>query len=110
MKLTELEPKLYKYIGDQRFKTVKTVDKADSVMFLCPVCFKTNKGNKGTHSIRVDFKGKGVPVEIAIKNAQGEAVYWNATGKDINDLTLTPSILLLSGCAWHGFVTAGEVI
>jgi hypothetical protein len=109
VKLTELEPHLYRYGGDKSFTSVETVAEADSVMFLCPKCFEANNGPVGTHGIRIDFAGKGVPAEVAIHNSEGQPVWWNASGNDVRDLTLTPSILLLHDCEWHGFVTNGEV-
>lgn len=110
MRLSELEPQLYRYIGDKTFKPVTTVVRADCVMFLCPKCFTANNGPVGTHSIRVDFAGKGVPEDVCIHNAEGKDVWWNVTGKDVSDITLTPSIQLIGGCAWHGFVTAGGIV
>jgi hypothetical protein len=110
MKLTDLEPQLYRYAGDKSFASVETVAEADSVMFLCPACFAKNAGPIGTHRIRVDFAGKGVPAEVALHNSQGRPVWWNASGNDVRDLTLTPSILLLHDCEWHGFVTNGGII
>ena len=35
---------------------------------------------------------------------------WKRTGETFETLTLTPSILRLGGCGWHGFITNGEVI
>ena len=37
---------------------------------------------------------------------------WQRTGDTFETLTLTPSILRISGCPakWHGFVTAGQII
>jgi hypothetical protein len=34
---------------------------------------------------------------------------WRRTGDTFDTLTLTPSILRIGGCGWHGFVTNGEV-
>jgi len=109
MRLTDLEGQLYRYAGKQTFAPAKTIAKADSVMFLCPACFVANGGPHGTHSIRVDFAGKGVPDDACIRNDKGKPVRWKVTGSNVRDITLSPSILLLSGCAWHGFVRNGEV-
>lgn len=35
---------------------------------------------------------------------------WKRTGETFETLTLTPSIQRVGGCAWHGFITDGEVI
>jgi hypothetical protein len=77
-------------------------------MFLCPACYVRNRGEVGTHSIRVEFVGRGVPDEVCIHNSEGKPVRWSVAGTTIDDLTLRPSILLLGGCCWHGFVTNGH--
>ena len=84
-----------------RFCEVQTVAEADRVMFVCPM-------QGCSHRIAVDFAGRNTPDEACIRNDQGRPVRWNASGSTIEDLTLTPSILILSGCKWHGFVTNGE--
>ena len=42
-----------------------------------------------------------------LTNAQ--APTWERTGDTFETLTLLPSILRMTGCRWHGFVTAGQV-
>lgn len=37
------------------------------------------------------------------------AKYWQRRGDTFENLTLTPSILRMGGCGWHGFVTNGEI-
>ena len=110
MRLLDLEPTLYRFEGERSFAPVPTRGEADSVMFLCPQCFTDNGSPVGTHSIRIDFIGGKVPPDLAIHNSNGEPVYWNATGNDVRDLTLTPSIQVLHSCNWHGFVTNGEIV
>jgi hypothetical protein len=39
-----------------------------------------------------------------------DAPGWQRTGESFETLTLTPSIQRVGGCAWHGFITNGEVI
>lgn len=34
---------------------------------------------------------------------------WQRTGETLEDLSLTPSIQRVGGCAWHGFITNGGV-
>lgn len=34
---------------------------------------------------------------------------WQRTGDSFETLSLTPSILRIGGCGWHGYITAGEV-
>jgi hypothetical protein len=80
---------------------------AEGVTFLCPKCFQQNGGSKGTHSVMVFFEGADLPPDIG-RNGRGETVRWHAAGTGIDDLTLSPSIQLLGGCAWHGIVGNGE--
>lgn len=87
---------------------VKTRAEADAVWFLCPLCFRKNGGNKGTHWVRVDFHGSRTPDEHVIHNSQGLPVRWHATGDSLDTLSLTPSIQLNGGCGWHGYVTNGS--
>lgn len=35
---------------------------------------------------------------------------WQRTGESFEELTLTPSILRIGDCGWHGVITHGEVI
>lgn len=35
---------------------------------------------------------------------------WQRVGETFEDLTLTPSILRMRTCDWHGYVTKGEII
>lgn len=97
------------------FHDVATVAEADHVMFLCPACFEKNGGQKGTHSVMVSFAGRNIPDEAGTRNADGTPTRWKASGSTIDDLVLTPSILLDAkrkpeeGCHWHGFVGSSGV-
>lgn len=52
--------------------------------------------------IPVDPPLDGTPM----RHARG----WKRTGDDFATMTLTPSILRMDGCKWHGFITNGEII
>lgn len=132
MKLLELEPRFLRYVletADEHrgrrlpdgttqwggfpidtFHNVESLSEADRIMFLCPLCFTRNSGPVGTHGIAIDFVGRATPDSACMRNDQKQPVRWNATGNSLEDLTLTPSILILSGCQWHGFVTNGEIV
>lgn len=34
---------------------------------------------------------------------------WNRTGDTFETISLTPSILRMGGCGWHGYLTNGEL-
>ena len=80
-----------------------TIENAQGVLFLCPVCFKKNGGPVGTESVLCWFKGHGVPDDA--KPGPGR---WTASGTDFNDLTLSPSINV-DHEHWHGWIKNGEV-
>jgi uncharacterized protein DUF6527 len=83
--------------------TVDTLVEAQGVMLLCPKCFAANDGAVGTHSIIVPFEARGVPAHIL-----GGLARWQVSGTSLADLTISPSIQLIGGCAWHGFIRNGD--
>lgn len=97
------------------FHTVQTVGEADQILFLCPLCFAKNGGPKGTHSVLVTLAGRNIPDDVGSRDADGKPSRWNASGTSIDDLVLTPSILLDAkrapneGCHWHGFVGSSGI-
>jgi hypothetical protein len=121
MKLTDLEPQFLRYekrpcepnvwidgmCSDkpyrEYFHNADTLAEADGISFLCPICL-----NDSHHSVICWFEDK-VPDDL--KPNPGR---WNPVGTDYHDLSFVPgaksnSVLLLCGCAWHGFITNGEV-
>ena len=97
------------------FQDVETLAEADHLMFLCPECFAKNGGSVGTHSVMVTFAGRNVPDEAGSRDADGNPSRWTASGTSLDDLVLTPSILLDAkrkpedGCHWHGFVGSSGI-
>ena len=75
---------------------------AQGVLFLCPLCYVTNAGVVGTHMVLCWFAGRGAPANAV------PAPRWAITGTGIGDLTLNPSVAIIGGCAWHGWVRSGE--
>lgn len=137
MKLSDLEPQFYRYeqrmdeidfcVGDpatwrergcpsekrtelRDFRVpVETLSEAQCVWFTCPKCSQEKGGLPGCHSVEVTFAGRGVLPGQGIKNSQGVDVRWDVSGTGYHDLTTKPSILIIGGCEWHGFITNGEV-
>lgn len=99
-----------------QFHTVETVAEADQISFLCPACFAKNGGPRGTHHVMVTFAGRDVPEDAGSRDSTGKPSRWNASGNTIDDLVLTPSILLDAslppdqGCHWHGFVGSNGIL
>lgn len=126
MKLIDLEPQFLRYerracepnvwidgvLSDKPYRElfhyVDRLAEADGINFLCPKCFAANGSEVGTHGVICWFEGK-VPDDV-----QPNPGRWNPVGTGYTDLSFVPgkksnSVLLLGGCAWHGFITNGEV-
>lgn len=105
MRLLDLDPRFLVVVEPgQRYREVDDIRIAQGVRFLCPACFAANGGEVGTHSILAWFRDRGVP------NAEvpGPA-RWMVSGTSYADLTLSPSINIVHGCQWHGWVRDGMV-
>lgn len=100
VKLDSIDPKVY--------GRVLSLAEADGLLFMCPKCFTENKGKVGTHWVLCWFVGK-VPDDLDPKPGR-----WTPAGTSLDDLSFVPgsgrshSVLLQSGCAWHGFLTNGR--
>jgi hypothetical protein len=91
------------------FHHVGTLAEAHGIRFLCPKSFAQHSGVEGAHSVQVFFAGSPVPPHIG-KNKNGQTVRWNASGRSMDDLSLTPSIQEEDDiCRWHGFVGSSGV-
>jgi|SRR5580693_4926360 hypothetical protein len=108
MQLSDLKPKWITEARDDGSARWTKDDEnglsAQAIVFLCRKCFAENHGPVGTHSIIVPFANRGVP-----DGYMPSMPRWNAVGATFDTLSLTPSILLIGGCGWHGFITNGEV-
>lgn len=86
------------------WRRVKTIKRADGIVFLCPVCFVKNGGSRGTHSV-ICWRPR-VPADV-----QPGPGRWEFVGSSLDDLTLvagSSSIQLTGGCNWHGYVRDGK--
>jgi hypothetical protein len=103
MRLTSLNPQFLSNGGPgiTRSDTGEPVPKTDGVgvMFDCP-CGNLDED----HRCYVPFENPIGPGPHL--NEKG----WKRTGETFEVLTLTPSILRIGDCGWHGFITNGEVI
>jgi hypothetical protein len=110
MRLTELTPRFLK-LSDRGWLTVENIGDAQGIVFLCPKCFVENGGPIGTQSVICWSRSRGVPDDVRPNPGR-----WALHGTGFDDLSLDAdppssarSVLLSGGCAWHGFVTGGEV-
>jgi hypothetical protein len=104
--LLELEPHFLKRHDDRSWSRIESIDDADGLLFLCPVCFLKNHGSVGTHSIicwqpHVPQTTKPVPGR------------WTFKGTSLQDLSLvakSSSIALQGGCQAHFFIQKGQIV
>jgi hypothetical protein len=94
MRLIDLDPS---WMGGD------SIASATGLLFLCPVCFKANHGQVGTHSVICWFRDRGVP-----DSATPGPGRWVPSGTGFDDLSLSPSVNV-GNEHWHGFITNGEV-
>ena len=104
--LRELEARLLIREDDRMRGTTEDLAEAQGIMFICPKCFHED-GAVGAHSVLCWFKNRGVPDDEVPGPGR-----WNPSGTSLDDLTFVPpgavSVLLTSGCGWHGFVRNGR--
>ncbi len=91
------------------FHNVESLSDADHIVFLCPMCFEKNGGAKRTHQVFVSFAGRDIPLEAGSINNKGQPSRWNVSGSGLDDLVLTPSILIGGPCAWHGYIGSSGI-
>lgn len=101
--LIDLEAHFIKIIDEKSHRKDASFDDCDGIFFLCPLCFLVNEGSVGTHG-GICWK-PGVPAET-----QPGPGRWPHSGTGLHDLTLTPSIQLVGGCNWHGFIQNGYAV
>src|SRR5262245_52422657 len=94
-RLTEFEPAFLKLGNGLGWHTQEELDGANGIIFLCPKC--------KNHSIIVWFEG--TPKDIS----PGPARWTVVRGSGINNLTLTPSILIPIDCKGHFTILEGNV-
>ena len=64
-------------------RKVETLAEAQGVQFLCPKCFATNGGPRGTHSVVCWSRSRGVSEEEVPGPGR-----WTLEGTGLDDLTL----------------------
>jgi hypothetical protein len=114
MRLKELDARLLRRLPDGVQVEVDSLADADGVMFQCPRCASKceagsdDKGRRffvGAHYVLCWFAGR-VPDDADPKPGR-----WRPSGTGLDDLTFVgpgaASVLLTSGCKWHGFVRGG---
>lgn len=108
--LSELEAEFLRWDGDPTtHRTDQPRERANGISFLCPLCFQRNNGPVGTHGIICWDPSVPLPP----KGPTPAPGRWNLVGRGLDDLTLvagSSSILLTSGCRWHGWIRDGKAV
>lgn len=113
MKLRDLEARFVGEVSQdgKYFRYLDSVEGAQGIMFLCPKCFKANGGRVGTHMVLCWFANPRNAPKVP-DNMDPKPGRWNFQGETIDELTFVGpgafSVLLTSGCNWHGFVKNGD--
>ncbi len=109
MRLRDLDARFLKIDEPGRTRhEVDTLAEAQGVIFLCPLCWATNAGPIGTHSVICWFRDRGV-----LDTETPGPGRWDPAGTSLDDLSLVrldggpSSVLLTGGCGWHGSVANG---
>lgn len=86
---------------------VEALAEAQNLFIQCPKC--TAAGEQYIHGVHVPFADRGAPDEAGPHSEDGKPIRWNVSGtSSLADLTITPSILIIGGCGWHGYITDGS--
>lgn len=111
MDLLALEPDWVTCPGEGRIGHAPSIELCQGIRFFCPKCFVANQNQfPGVHRVICWAHGRSVPDQMSPGPGR-----WVLSGNDFHNLTLTAppghtsSILLTSGCKWHGFIMNGDV-
>lgn len=80
--------------AERGWHDVEAFAEADGVIMDCPGC--------GEHSVAIWTHSAPPYLEPTPR--------WTLTGTSLDDLSVTPSVNLLGGCRWHGFIVGGEAV
>lgn len=107
IRLTDLEPRFLKVMSPAVRQFVETLEEADGVEFVCPLCLANQDMHRpGVHGV-ICWE-PDVPLEISPGPGR-----WTMQGTGLHDLTLvagSSSIHLQGpGCGAHFFIKNGEI-
>ncbi|MCK9463812.1 MAG: hypothetical protein M0R80_29695 [Proteobacteria bacterium] len=120
MRLTDLDACFLEDVkADGSCHRTDSIEKAQGVMFQCPKCAEGKeifeedgkKGVCGAHYVMCWFANPRNAPRVS-DNLEPKPGRWYYEGTSLEDLTFTGpgaySILLTSGCCWHGFIKNGD--
>src|SRR4029077_14377239 len=116
MRLRDLDGHFLKIIDDAKgYQRVDSLAESDGVMFQCPKCSEGKERGEengrrfviGAHYITCWWSK--IPLNPPMLTGPGR---WNPSGTGLDDLTFVGtgavSVLLTTGCQWHGHVANGD--
>lgn len=121
MRLLDLDAEFVGEYHERGYRRFNHIEGAQGVLFQCPVCAvgkepgeevddltgERRRFFRGAHYVLCWFSNpRNAPAVPA--DAFPRPGRWQATGETIDTLTLSPSVLLQSGCGWHGWVKNGD--
>jgi hypothetical protein len=115
VRLNQLDAKLYRVDGNENAEVARVAE-ADFLLFQCPKCAQAcrrvlrDDGTgyaEGAHFISVPFAAHDgrPPMRQDPHHPQPR---WSVSGLTLSDITTGPSIQVIGGCAWHGWVKNGD--
>lgn len=93
--------------GPRQYKVPSSMEEAQCVFLQCPACATPDGGG---HYMEVTFADRGVAEDQGCHNTEGKPTRWQVSGTGLENLSTQPSIQLIGGCAWHGYITNGETL
>ena len=100
MTLHELDAHFVKDISPSETRFVTSIDEADGLLFLCPVCAAQERG---AHYV-LCWKGF-IPQDRAPTGGR-----WTLNGTGLQDVTISPSVQLPGPCHAHFWVRDGRIV
>lgn len=90
-----------------RFLSDGNGNQGAGVQFDCPLCLGQGRAaDPGPYCSGNVFVPFSNPIGDGPQNPNG----WRRSGANLDNLTLTPSVLIKAGgCPWHGYVTNGAI-
>lgn len=102
MRLVALEPTFLRITSPGYRQEVDSLAEAQGIRFWCP----SSKCQDNAHAVLCWFRDRGV----SGAEPPGPGRWDVVSGTGYEDLSLSPSILITSGCMWHGFMRNGELV
>lgn len=115
MRLLELDAKFFSNASPTGYHRQVEIEGSQGVLFQCPRCaIGLERGEedgrrfiRGAHYIIVPFSNpRNAP--LLESTFMPQMARWEMTGTSLENLTTRPSIQIIGGCAWHGYITNGD--